>query len=475
MKEKKVLIIINNMRYGGAPIFSFSVCKILKKNGYECCVWSMYDGKMKDEFVGFGIPVRILNINEEFYLLEKDIEKFDCAIAFTILTYQLYELCKNLIPTAWYIHECKNINPYVAIKECKTVFLNANNIWVVSEHAQEYLYETYKKTSMIIHNYVEDRYEPNDAPAKSVKINFLMIGSIIEIKGYDILLDAFFSLPMKERYSCEIHFCGERCNNSYANEMLKKISGTNNIYDHDVVTNRRQLDALYSEADVVIIPSRDESCSLVALEAAMMGKPVIISESVGAKYMVSDKSGWIINNDDSYMLSTLMKDIINGKYNLKSMGIYARASYLEYATEDRYTETLLKSMENLWIKNSLLWRIMHRTEYYVQKKYKYYFKAPFLAENVKRGSRFVLYGAGNNGQKWYAILSNSKYYKLVGWVDKYKNNEKVERIENILHMKFDYIFISILDRKIYKEVVEELGGMGIRESCILSEDMLQIA
>lgn len=471
---KKVLIMIHNLRYGGAPVFSLSVCKILEKNGYKCSVWSMHEGQMKSEFMDLGIDIRIINTNEELCLLENDIKKFDCAIAFTILTYVLYEVCKNLIPTAWYIHECKNIGPYVSVQECKNVFLKANNIWVVSEHAQEYLKEVYKKSSIVIHNYVEDRYV-SDAKISNKKTVFLMIGSIIQIKGYDILLDAFFSLPVIKRKQCEIHFCGERCNeNPYAAEILERIVNVHNIYDHGVVVNRNELNILYSNADVVVIPSRDESCSLVVLEATMMGKPVIISESVGAKYMVSDKNGWIINNDDSYALRILMESIIDKKYDLKSMGLCARMSYMDYATEAGYTEIILERMERLWKQNNLLWRIIHRAAYYSQKKYKYYFRAPFLVEDVKRGSRLVLYGAGENGKKWHSILCNSKYYKLVGWVDKYKNDENVKQIEDILCMNFDYIFITILNRKICREVVGELCEMGIGKSSILSEDMFRV-
>ena len=37
---------------------------------------------------------------------------------------------------------------------------------------------------------------------------------------------------------------------------------------------------MHIKADIILIPSKDESCSLVALEAAMLGKAIVLNENM---------------------------------------------------------------------------------------------------------------------------------------------------------------------------------------------------
>ena len=93
--------------------------------------------------------------------------------------------------------------------------------------------------------------------------------------------------------------------------------------------------------DVVIVASRDESCSLVALEGAMLSKPLIVTENVGAKYIVENGSnGIIVKSDDVYSLKNAMMSMIDSRKSLASMGEKSRLLYDKLASMQKHKKDL---------------------------------------------------------------------------------------------------------------------------------------
>lgn len=83
-----------------------------------------------------------------------------------------------------------------------------------------------------------------------------------------------------------------------------------------------------------------------------------------------------------------------------------------------------------------------------------------------RGSRVVIYGAGNVGRLIYRQAKHDNYVRIVGIVD--KNCEgmsapdlHVKPVRSVLKMEYDYLLISIRDSKVAHSVREKLKKMGI--------------
>lgn len=77
-------------------------------------------------------------------------------IAFTILTYEIVDICKNIVPTIWYIHERQNLEEYLQNERCRRIFEKNKLYWTVSEYANDYIEERWGKETTIIHNFVPD-------------------------------------------------------------------------------------------------------------------------------------------------------------------------------------------------------------------------------------------------------------------------------------------------------------------------------
>lgn len=85
---------------------------------------------------------------------------------------------------------------------------------------------------------------------------------------------------------------------------------------------------------------------------------------------------------------------------------------------------------------------------------------------VKKGSRVIIYGGGDNGERMIRVLAGNPDYHISGWVDKYvrgkeQSGVQVQGIEQLFELEYDYIVIAIVDYNVVSRVVVELEAMGI--------------
>ena len=344
---KKILLLSHELSYTGAPNSLLRIAKVLIKNNFYVEVWSLLDGNFKEEFNKNNIKVLIPNIeSNDIY---KKISKFDLAIVNTILSHKFIYILGNKINFIWYIREAANIESFcIRYPERIDLLKSVKNIYCVSEYAKSFI-EPYNKNVKVVHNCVEDYYN-NISNKVNEKINFIMVGTIEFRKGFDILFDAFDELDKQYKDKCLIHIVG-RCFPSfkdYYEKILDRIKNNKHIIWHGEITDNNKKINLYKDMNVFVIVSRDESCSLIALEGAMMGKPIIVSENVGAKYIINNNCGWIIRNENILELKNVLIDIIENPRKLERMGNMARKNYLNTSTIDIYEKNIVNLVnENL--------------------------------------------------------------------------------------------------------------------------------
>ncbi len=345
---KKILLISHSMQVAGAEIILYNLAKVLLDCGYDCSVISINDGPMTKQFKSIGLIPKILNDDFAKYP-DKIIEYarcFDLVIANTVVTYMFYKILTDKVPLIWYIHEGHNISEYTNIfPELKNVLQNSKNIYVVSNYAKDFIVENYNPNVKVIYNYVEDKYLTlNTVQPKDDNINFTIIGYLTYRKAIHLCIDAFLSLPTGLREKSRLNIAGQY-NPDYFNTFKHKINEANHVVYHGEITGEDK-QKLFANTDVFVIPSFDEACSLVALEAAMYGKPLIISKNVGAKYLVDKTNGWIISTGSIEELAQAMENAIKNQSELEKMGKCSREKYLEFASYKQYKKAVIQMIEN---------------------------------------------------------------------------------------------------------------------------------
>ena len=83
-----------------------------------------------------------------------------------------------------------------------------------------------------------------------------------------------------------------------------------------------QLASIFDETDVLIAPSIwNETFGYTVLEALSFGVPVIISGTVGAKDIISDDAGIIIDDIDSDKLLAVLRELTVDKLDFMNRSI----------------------------------------------------------------------------------------------------------------------------------------------------------
>ena len=342
----KILFVTPELIYAGAPRSLLRMCKVAINLGYQPIVWSAKPGPFIAEYEKNNIKVQIVPESE---LKKKEtvelIKSYDMAVCNTIVTDQYAEICEKYIPTVWYIREATNIPDFTRNnpRRLKTL-ANSKCLCCVSDYAANAIKQFTTNDIMVIHNSVEDETDMavSYVPGSSEKIRFVQFGTMEYRKGYDVLLAAYLAMPEAYRMQSELYFAGGFINSGtpYCSYLFSKMKDIENVHYLGIVQGEENKIRTLSQMDVVVVASRDESCSLVALEGAMLSKPLIVTENVGAKYMVGADNGIITKTDDIESLKSALMKMIDSRSTLQQMGQISRQYYEKYASMESYTNDM---------------------------------------------------------------------------------------------------------------------------------------
>ena len=155
----------------------------------------------------------------------------------------------------------------------------------------------------------------------------LFLGRLAYIKGPDILLDAFASISQQFP---DISLVIAGPDFGMRSELAARVSDRG-LADRVVFTgflDDRARWTAYRKAALLAVPSRSEAMSLVALEAAAAGTPVLISDQCGFADIASS-AGAVVAPPDVEGLKRGLSVMLAQETDLRAMGEKARAFVLE--------------------------------------------------------------------------------------------------------------------------------------------------
>ena len=121
----------------------------------------------------------------------------------------------------------------------------------------------------------------------------------------------------------------------YLDNLVKPLEENPGIVYHGEVTGHRKKHRLFWNANVILVPSFDESCSLTALEGAMYGRALLVTENVGANYLARG-GGLIVPAGSAKALAEAMEFLIENCFLLGEMGRQAHENFCRMASADDY-------------------------------------------------------------------------------------------------------------------------------------------
>jgi len=210
---------------------------------------------------------------------------------------------KNSVIVESSYHESKTTGIKAKVK--KLFLYNISKAYVSGFSQKEILVRLNYKGNIIVTKGVGVfNYKPQMPYLEKDKVRrFIYIGRLSPEKNLVPLIEVFNKLP---RYILNIIGYGPQ------GEYLKSIANKNVIFHGSI--NNEELPKLFSDNEVLILPSISEPWGLVVEEAFNNGLPVIVSNRVGcAKEIVKHKENGLIfdihKKDDLYNTIIMITDV----------------------------------------------------------------------------------------------------------------------------------------------------------------------
>lgn len=216
----------------------------------------------------------------------------------------------------------------------------ADEIIVLSESDQQYFRDTYKRKTTLIPNGVN---APNFQPPKSIKLKhtlngedyMLYLARIVPEKGVHTLVEAYsksgIEVPLviaggsshSEEYYQRIKEFADRFNDKSSRARRKaRIIMTGFVQG-------RELEELYSNAVLYILPSEIEGMPISLMEAMSYGNLCLVSD-IPENTSVVTNHGFCFTSGDVDSLCVSMRDIISNLSVIRENPLYSRETICNY-------------------------------------------------------------------------------------------------------------------------------------------------
>lgn len=363
---KKILFLINTLDGGGAEKVLVDTVNALDKTKYDITVQTVTDrGVFKKRLIDDIQYKSIVKIKNSFFR-----RVFTYIVNFILppkVTYNLfikngydYEIAfiegvptkliaasseKNAIKYAWVHIDLYNTfgleKVYKNIKHHTACYEKYDKIICVSNSAKDAFIKRFGISNNIIvkYNLIDDTYIQEKAKEdtwKKEKMLIVTVGRLEYQKGIDRLLKIHSRL-IKEGFDYELLIVGQGSKREQLEEYVKRNSLSESVKFVGFTENPYKYMA---SADLIVYPSRAEGYSTVAVEAIMLGKPVVTTDCSGMREIFGDSEYGLVteNSEESlyngikYMLSNLKareKFSQMAKIRNKEFSLQARIKELE--------------------------------------------------------------------------------------------------------------------------------------------------
>jgi GT2 family glycosyltransferase len=294
-----ILIISHDLSESGAPRAVFDMAGTLHEGGHFVVVASPEDGPYRERLRDIGIDVIIDEL-----LLDQDRSVFDFARNFdkvvcnTIVCWPAVAQLRDVVEVYWYVHESNLIRDFVEkIPEFAPLLKSEVAVWADSRLAARSLLG-YGVEARVIEYGIADQSACGSVSRDNAG-NFVagVFGSYEPRKGQDLAVEGVLSLPQKLRDRVELRLFG-RTLFEWFRDDLDQIAGSDRSIMFCGEVDHNECLKQMAECDIILVPSRDDALSFVALDALSLGKPLICSESVGAsEYLQDGRSALILHEN----------------------------------------------------------------------------------------------------------------------------------------------------------------------------------
>jgi len=304
---KKILFIFHEDTRTGAPNALLSFLKYLKEHHSKDFIIDIFilrsvNGALEPELrkvarkvyikrKSKSIKVKVTNIFKPTSLFLRTlhiVNKYDLIYGNTILSLKYVSALKQKFPkvkTLLYVHEGTYLTSlFLETKKATQQFSLIDKVFTVANQAKNNLIENYavdsKKISIVYPTVTKTEVAEINNPLKSIYSNYELIlvniGQPILTKGTDLIPQIANELKKRNpELKFKIIIVGISNDSDYLKSLKLDISKMQLTEYIDLVPHTKTPMNYMEIANVCIIPAREESFSLIGVQAAQLKKPIV--------------------------------------------------------------------------------------------------------------------------------------------------------------------------------------------------------
>jgi glycosyltransferase involved in cell wall biosynthesis/GT2 family glycosyltransferase len=346
----RVLFVSHETTLSGAPIQLVHLARWLREAGWSICVATPDEGPISEMLAAAGVAVVVeptLLTDLAHARLRTLCRDFDVIVANTIASWPAIRAAHlEGRPALWYLHET-----LVAIRLLRLIpemgeALRMADLLVTPTRQTAGIYEGLTPAPIEVVPYGIPRpavLGRNDAET----MRFVTIGTFEPRKGQDVLLEAIAKLEAVTRARCVFKMAGRVLDEAFYRELQTRSAAFEQVELIDAVEHADAL-TLLNEADVVVLPSRDETMPIVILEAMGLGKAVVSTNVGGIREWLRDgMNGSLVTKENPDELARALATCVGAPELVRELATAGRRTFDRHFTLDRFAARFAELLVSL--------------------------------------------------------------------------------------------------------------------------------
>ena len=168
---------------------------------------------------------------------------------------------------------------------------------------------------------------------------WLAVGSLIQRKGYDVLIEAFAQLGDAE----QLIIIGSGTENERLHAQAEQLGIADRVRFTGML-DKQDIVSLMNKSNAFVLPSRGETFGVAYIEAMAMGLPVIATPCGGPEHFVNADNGLLVDIDDVEQLAKAMRQMETtiDKYQPETIRAYVQERFSAKAIAGQLEEIFKK-------------------------------------------------------------------------------------------------------------------------------------
>lgn len=228
------------------------------------------------------------------------------------------------------------------LQNARSSYTHASARIAVSKHLSNTLYDVSEQAFSVIPNCVDTRlFEPrwhqaDEKPNKRDIKRIIHVGRLHPIKQQAMLIRAFAQANLAEDVTLTIVGTGEE--ESHLKMIIGELGLQSRITLHGAGSKQQVVDLL-AEHDLFVLSSKYETFGVVLIEAMSMGLPVLSTDCLGAREIITTSDVGTICDNNEQALAKGLADIASNNYDPEYIRQFAINHFSDQAVADQVIAT----------------------------------------------------------------------------------------------------------------------------------------